>query len=308
MRAAKGSESTVAVLMACYNRRDNTLAALTAVHTQEHRLPSSVQIYLLDDNSSDGTASAVQERFPQTRILKGDGNLYWNGGMRSAFQEAMKNDHDYYLWLNDDTHLYPTALDTLLCTASWVVGHDRESFVVVGSIKDPETGQHTYGGLVRCSRWHPLKFCPIPPTDVPQPCDTMNGNCVLVPRAVAQQVGNLSADFTHGGGDIDYGLRARRLGCSLWVAPDYLGVCPRNSREGTWLDPNLPLLDRIRKMIGAKGIPPAEMLVFARRHAGPLWPLFWLLPYRRILYGCNPWRTFQRRRQGRTNGFVDGQG
>ena len=34
--------------------------------------------------------------------------------MRVAFAEAMRSGFDYYLWLNDDTGLYPKALYTLL--------------------------------------------------------------------------------------------------------------------------------------------------------------------------------------------------
>jgi hypothetical protein len=31
-----------------------------------------------------------------------------------------------------------------------------------------------------------------------------------------------------------------------------------------------------------KGLPPQEWSVFARRHAGVLWPIYWLLPYMRL--------------------------
>ena len=294
MDSVHGTEITVALLMACHNRRDRTLAALAALHAQEQRIPSTVHVYLLDDDSSDGTVLAVQEQFPQTRILHGDGSLYWNGGMRRAFQEAKKNDPDYYLWLNDDTTLYPTALDTLLSTAKWATEQGDKLFVVVGSVQDAISGQHTYGGMMHDSWWHRLKFRPVHPSGIPLQCHTMNGNCVLVSRSVARVVGNLSKAFTHAFGDLDYGLRVRYLGANLWVAPGYLGVCPRNSHEGTWLDSNLPFRKRLRMMTGPKGVPPGEFWIFARRHGGSFWPLFWLLPYRRILNGAL--RMFRRSR------------
>lgn len=273
---------SVAVLLTCHNRRERTLACLKAVHASQRCSPFTTKVYLVDDDSTDGTAEAVRERFADTRVLHGDGNLFWNGGMRLAFEEAQMNDPDYFLWLNDDTRLYSTALDTLLFTAFRIAECHGDRFIVVGSIQDPETMHHTYGGMVRSSRWHPLRFKPCLPADTPQQCLTMHGNCVLVPRTTARIVGNLSEAFTHGMGDIDYGLRASRLGCTIWVAPGYLGTCPRNPVRGTWLDPSLPLKARIGKMRGPKGVPPAEFLTFARRHAGPLWPLYWLLPYRRL--------------------------
>jgi len=285
MMSEGNSLITVAVLATCHNRKDKTLAALEAVYTQRSCAPFTALVYLVDDKSTDGTFAAVQRRFPQTRILHGDGSLYWNGGMRLAFQAAMEDDPDYYLWLNDDTNLYPTALYTLLATAQWAMENDGEPFLIVGSIQDPDTGNLTYGGVGRHRWWHPLTFRPLPPAGVPLPCHTMQGNCVLISRAAARIVGNLSEEFTHGIGDIDYGLRARRLGCTIWVAPGYLGVCERNSQESTWLDPSLPLRQRLRDMSSPKGVPPGEFRTFARRHGGPLWPLFWLLPYRHLFSG-----------------------
>ena len=48
------------------------------------------------------------------RLLRGDGSLFWAGGMRLALGEALKGDYDYYVWLNDDTMLDPNAFKTLL--------------------------------------------------------------------------------------------------------------------------------------------------------------------------------------------------
>ena len=64
-----------------------------------------LNVYLVDDGSTDGTSEAVKKNFPQVNIIKGDGTLFWNGGMRVAFSKAMESEHDYYLWLNDDTIL-----------------------------------------------------------------------------------------------------------------------------------------------------------------------------------------------------------
>lgn len=37
--------------------------------------------------------------------------------MYTAWQEAAKKDYDFYLWLNDDTFVYPNMLSTLLQAA-----------------------------------------------------------------------------------------------------------------------------------------------------------------------------------------------
>ena len=64
----------------------------------------------MDDASTDGTSDAVRQTYPQVKIFSGDGNLFWNGGMWGVFSEAMKDEPDYYLWLNDDTIIYPETV------------------------------------------------------------------------------------------------------------------------------------------------------------------------------------------------------
>ncbi|MCL1467696.1 glycosyltransferase family 2 protein [Argonema galeatum] len=266
--------NSIAVLMSCYNRKQKTLDCLADLFSQV--LPDTVNltVYLVDDGSTDGTSEAVEQAYPNVKILHGDGNLFWNGGMRWAFAEAMKSDCDYYLWLNDDTLLYPQALNTLLATERRLAEQGHLRTIIVGSACDPETGKLTYGGMVQSSWWHPLKFQLVEPSEQPQPCHTFNGNCVLLPRSVVEIVGNLDEAFKHRVGDLDYGLRSLRQGCTIWVDPYYVGTCPRNI--------NQPLRLRLEKLAQPKGLPPQEWKIFSSRHAGLFWPIYWLLPYIRL--------------------------
>lgn len=275
----------IAVLITCYNRRDKTLKALDATFKQV--LPKEIElvVYLVDDGSSDGTSEAVSQNYPQVKILQGDGSLFWNGGMRMAFGEALKSDLDFYIWLNDDTNLYTDAVAKLLSTYRQLSDYrTTEPVVVVGATCDPETKALTYSGMVRSTWWHPLKFRLAKPAEEAKLCDTMNGNCVLIPRAIAKLVGNLEPNFTHSTGDLDYGLRVKQHQGSVWLAPGYVGTCRVNSFQGdSWEDPNLSLRDRLKKAFNPKGLPPKEWKVFAQRHGGLLWPFYWSLPYVRLL-------------------------
>ncbi|MBU2135728.1 MAG: glycosyltransferase [Alphaproteobacteria bacterium] len=53
----------IAVVMACYNRRDTTLRCLRSLFAQLEPTVS-LDVYLLDDASSDGTGAAVRAEFP----------------------------------------------------------------------------------------------------------------------------------------------------------------------------------------------------------------------------------------------------
>jgi glycosyltransferase involved in cell wall biosynthesis len=123
----------------------------------------------------------------------------------------------------------------------------------------------------------------------------MTGNCVLIPRCVSALVQNLSPEFQHGIGDIEYGVRARRMGCTVWIAPGHIGTCAWNRVTGGFLDPHLPLRSRWKHMMSTKGLPPREHLAYMRRHGGPLWPLFWMMPYVRVIFES----LFSRRQSNR---------
>jgi GT2 family glycosyltransferase len=205
--------------------------------------------------------------------------------MRLAMTEAMKSDPDFYWWLNDDTLVEQDALARLLETSTSLADAGVATPIVVGSTRDPETGQVTYGGWARASWWHPLRFRLVEPTAAPARCDAMNGNCTLIPRSVVEKVGNLDPAFTHGRGDYDYALRAWASGCSVWVAAGYFGECSHNSPCGSWRDTNARLPDRLERVLHPKGLPPREWAIFSRRHAGPLWPLYWSGTYVKLVMG-----------------------
>ena len=273
--------SRIAVLITSYNRKDKTLACLSALFAQI--LPENVEltVYLVDDGCTDGTGEAVRQIYPQVKVLEGDGSLFWNGGMRLSFSEAIKNNHDYYLWLNDDTILYSNALNLLLSESHHLTKKGESKAIVVGSTQAFSNGKLSYGGRRRSSWAHPLKFRLIEPGDESVPCDTMNGNCVLIPREVVEVVGNLDPAYIHNMGDYDYGLRARRQGCSIWVAPGYVGKCECHLPE--WREPGLSFQKRLSKVSDPKGLLLKEWKIFAKRNAGFLWPIYWLLPYRKLL-------------------------
>lgn len=273
----------IASLITCHNRKAITLACLEALY--QNTLPDghSLDVFLVDDGSTDGTEQAVRECYPQVNIFKGDGNLYWNGGMRVAFAAAMAKGFDYYLLLNDDTILYSHALFTLLKTDRDFESLHKCAALIVGSAQSVPGGGITYGGQVRVSKWRPIKYHLVTPTDAAIPCDTMNGNCVLIPRPVAQVVGNLDEAFIHTIGDIDYGLRARMAGFQVIVMPGYAGLCGRNTVKNTFADTSLSLQDRLNILNGKKGLPLHAWYVFTKRHCGVFWMAFWLWPYLSIV-------------------------
>lgn len=274
--------------MTCHNRKRKTLLCLESLFRELGTNSIETQVYLVDSSSTDGTAEAVHSFFPEVNLIVGDDSLFWCGGMRVAFAEALKENYEYYLWLNDDTMLLPGSVDTMLQTACKLSRHAESGVIIVGSCCDPNTGERTYGGEVLAKkRLHKelgLLPGPVIPSNEPQACDDFNGNCVLISRKVAQAVGNLSPAFTHALGDSDYGRRACEKGFSCWVAPGYIATCNTNNNTDIWYDSRLSLRDRWKRLHRLKGLPPKEWAFFVRRHEGKRWPVLWMKLYLRVLF------------------------
>ena len=271
------AEVRLAAVMAAYNRKHLTVECLRSLESQK---PPGVKldVFVLDDASTDGTADAIRDEFPDVVVLQGDGQHYWNGGMRRAFGAAIEGDYDYYLWMNDDTALEDGALQLLLEVEHELRGRDEAPAIVAGTTRHPDTGALTYGGHVRPSRWRPLHWQLVHPGDEPREVETMNGNAALVPRSVVRRVGNFDPNYVQQMGDFDYGLRARRAGCSVWIAPGTVGTCASHPDRRTDV---APFMQEWSRMWSVKEQPFRPWAVFNRRWAGPLWPLSWSVSYLR---------------------------
>lgn len=264
----------VAVVMTCYNRRDLTLRCLQSVQAQEGGW-WELDLFLTDDGSVDGTGEAVRELWPGAKVLRGDGSLFWNGGMRRAWAEAVRSDPDYFWLVNDDTIMSPGCLAELMT----LVGGPESRRIAIGAVEDPETGHLVYGGWRRRGRER------VVPLGEPERCETMNANCTLVPRRVRRELGIFHRAYTHAMGDFDYGLRAYRAGIELWQTGNVVAQCAGNTLAGTWRDRSLSRAERWRRILSPKGLPPPEWLIYTWRNEGWLWPIRFVSPYMRILLG-----------------------
>ena len=274
----------IAVLITCFNRREVTLRCLDALSGQS-LTNCSLQVFVVDDASKDGTFEAISRRFPEVRLYSGTGDLFWNHGMHMAFGLALREDFDYYFWLNDDTVLFEPALEAML-QAARRLKQDGVEPIIVGNTMNPDTGQHSYGGIVRGTGFgqRAFRLAHFNP-DHEEPCDTMNGNCTLIPRVVANKLGNLDKRFRHNFGDVDYGLRAKAHGFAIYMTPGFVGACSENTIAGTWRDTTASLAVRWSHINSPKGCPWPEWPLFAKRHLGPFWFLYAISPFARVICG-----------------------
>lgn len=272
-------------LAACHNRKDKTLASLTDLHRQE--LPEEVTLRhtIVDDGSTDGTSEAVRLHFPDVEIIRGPGNLFWAGGMRYGWERSIKSHKfDYLFVYNDDVRLKINALSHLLrASFDYVVQKPNKPHAVTGAFTGNRRQTTTYSGAIKTTSWHPFRVEQIePPFEGCIAVDTMNMNGVLISRTSLSKVGFLSDIFIHGGADFEYGLKLKRAGGQVLLAPGHIGTCDRNGIEGTAFEPGISLVERYRRLLSVKGEPPIQRLRYCRKYAPWIWPFLWASPYLKL--------------------------
>ena len=107
--------------------------------------------------------------------------------------------------------------------------HD-DLLIIVGPVNDADSGRPLYGALRQEPGPH-MSLHLQPPTGAVAECASFHGNCVLIPRAVRKRVGSIDPSFFHNYGDLDYGLRAKRLGCTNLALGEPVGICASNARR-----------------------------------------------------------------------------
>lgn len=275
------AQTKLAVLLVCHNRRETTLRAIRSLHAQDQH-PFTLTVFLFDDASTDGTAEAVAKEFPDTTITHGDGSAFWNGGLHKVWQSAVPSRPDAFLWLNDDVELHEDALSRIGDAWRTVEARTSGRRFILAAATGCTDGEGEYGGKRRAKSPTSFKLEPIPPTDRLLPIDTFNGNIVLVPREVTEEIGLNDPAFFHNFGDIDYGLRATAAGIECVLMPGTMGDCPYNVTKANqgYGAPGLSLREQWRKVNTHHGLPFKSWYRLTRRHSGGWWPLHFLLAYR----------------------------
>ncbi|TRT69736.1 MAG: glycosyltransferase family 2 protein [Microcystis sp. M_OC_Ca_00000000_S217Cul] len=225
----KNKTVSIAVLMACHNRKALTLRILAQLEEAAARHGDlQTTTFLVDDASSDGTADEVSRQFPNVALVAGSGSLFWSRGMVLAFKTArtVRQDWDYYLLLNDDLDLDVNAFATVIrdCHAH----NATNATIMVGLVRGPD-GEVTYGGFARQSRRRPMQVSRV---SVRQsevaPADTFNANFVVLPASLMEALGGLDPAFHHAYGDIDIGFRAKALNARILVHGKSVGITPNH--------------------------------------------------------------------------------
>ena len=111
LEAAEAIGVDLSVIVVTYNSCELTLACVASVLAEQGRSRARIELVVVDNASTDGTAAAVRNAAPAARILVQPANLGFAGGNNVGLAAAAGR---YLMLLNSDTEVCAGALDELV--------------------------------------------------------------------------------------------------------------------------------------------------------------------------------------------------
>jgi GT2 family glycosyltransferase len=218
------STERVAVLILTYNQRDVTLRCLASLRQAGD---PSFQVLVWDNGSSDGTAQAVRQAYPEVLVHEHPGNLGVGSGRNAAAARARQQfAPTHLLFLDNDIVVAPGFVRELLAPFrdEPMLGQTQAKLRL---LNDPT--RLNDGGGCRIEWWWgrtaPIGYGEIDhgQHDRRAPCVSCGG-AMMVRADLFDQLGGFDRIFDpFGPEDLDFSLRLQKAGYHAWYVPAAVG-------------------------------------------------------------------------------------
>lgn len=92
-----------------YNTKDLTKSCIKSIFNHEGQ--SEIEVWVVDNASSDGSVQMIRENFPEVNIIESKKNIGFGAGHNLVFKKAKA---DYFLVLNSDTIIENGAIEKIV--------------------------------------------------------------------------------------------------------------------------------------------------------------------------------------------------
>ena len=208
----------VCILVLNWNGADDTLECLASLKQLTY---NNAEVVVIDNGSTDDSVSRIRQEFNDIKILELESNLYFGGGNNEGLKWAHTKGFEYCIFLNNDTTVEPDFIEPLIAAFE-----PKPDIGIVAPLMcyhgDP--GRIWYGGG-KVNLWtgtiaHRHIREPVSVVgDSALETDYITGCCLMMPTALAMELGGFSPAFQMYGEDVDLSLRCKAKGKELLFVP-----------------------------------------------------------------------------------------
>jgi GT2 family glycosyltransferase len=212
------SDAIIAVAIVNWNRKADTLRCLESLAESDG---PSLDIFVVDNASTDGSANAICAAHPTVRLIRNDRNDGFAEGNNIALREVLRGNYECMLLLNNDTIV---AHDSIAILVANLRANPRAGVVspAICYLSQPNT-IWSAGGSISWKHGEvasayldvPLLALPLAPYQV----DHVSGCCMLLRTDAIRAAGLLDPRFFMYYEETEWCVRIARCGYTLWVVP-----------------------------------------------------------------------------------------
>ena len=203
----------VGIILVNYNGYGDTAECITSLSEIDY---SNYSIYVVDNNSTDGSRDRLKEQFPNVTMIPSETNRGFTGGNNLGIKKALSHNVDYVLLLNNDTVVQNDFLTQLVETAE----SNNQAGIIGGEIRNydnPNFVWYSGGDFQKLTGLvSPNKE---PHSDI-EKATFVTGCLMLVDSDVIEDIGMLRDEYFMYFEDVEYGYRYLQSGGEILVDPD----------------------------------------------------------------------------------------
>lgn len=209
----------LSVVIVNYNVRELLSECIKSVNTALTGIDGD--IYVVDNNSSDGSVDYIRDHFPDVHVIANSDN---QGFAHANNQAIHQTNSDYVLLLNPDTVVFEGTLRGCVdfmdahpqCGGVGVRMLTREGTVAPESRRAIPTPWVAFLKMLGFTRKYYMSHLP---WDKPGQIEVISGAFCMLRHKALDQIGLLDEDFFMYGEDIDLSYRLLKGGWENWFLP-----------------------------------------------------------------------------------------
>jgi GT2 family glycosyltransferase len=213
----------LSIIIVSWNTRELLRACLTSIYTRS--LSDPFEVFVIDNDSTDGSSGMIRERFPQVHLTENHENM---GFARANNQAIQRSTGRYVLLLNPDTKVKAGALEALvefMDTNPRVGAAGSRLIYSDGSLQsschpEPSLSRELWR-LFHLDRLHPYALYAMDTWDLETPrlVDALQGASLILRRRALDQVGLFDEDYFVYSEEVDLCHRLKKKGWELYWVP-----------------------------------------------------------------------------------------